>query len=73
MGLRVVGPADTPVDLGQAAKRDLWLLLPMIPVAGPIAAIGVGLWLAGAAKADAFGVAPHDRHARTRVIKKQAQ
>lgn len=70
MGLRVTGPANTPVDLGQAAKRDLWLLLPMIPVVGPVAAVAVGLWFAGAVKADAFGVAPHDRFARTRVIKK---
>lgn len=71
MGLRVVGPADTPVDVGQTARRNLWLLLPMIPIAGPVAAIGVGLWYAGAAKADAFGVAPHDRFARTRVVRKQ--
>lgn len=70
MGLRVMGPADTPVDMGQAAKRDLWLLLAMIPIAGPVAALGVGIWFAGAAKADAFGVAPHDRYARTRVVKK---
>ncbi|MEJ5927704.1 RDD family protein [Corynebacterium sp. H128] len=70
LGLRVVGPADTPVDAGQAAKRNLWLLLPMIPIAGPFVALGVGIWYAGAAKADAFGVAPHDRVARTRVVKK---
>lgn len=70
MGLRVVGPAQVPVDFGQAARRNAWLLLPMIPVAGPVAALGVGLWFAGAAKADAFGVAPHDRQARTRVVKR---
>ncbi|MDU0479011.1 RDD family protein [Staphylococcus chromogenes] len=68
MGLRVVGPAHTPVDFAQAAKRNTWLLLPLIPVAGPVAVIGVGMWFAGVAKADAFGVAPHDRHARTRVV-----
>lgn len=70
MGLRVEGPACTPVDAGQTAKRNLWLLLTMIPIAGPFAAVGVGLWFAGAAKADAFGVAPHDRFARTRVVRK---
>lgn len=70
MGLRVVGPAHTPVDFGQAATRNAWLLLPLIPLAGPVAAIGVGMWFAGAAKADAFGVAPHDRHARTRVVQR---
>ncbi|AKK04021.1 RDD family protein [Corynebacterium epidermidicanis] len=70
MGLRVVGPAHTPVDFGQAAKRNAWLLLPLIPVAGPVAAVGVGLWFSGVAKADAFGVAPHDRHARTRVVQR---
>lgn len=70
MGLKVVGPAETPVDLGQTARRNAWLLLPMIPIAGPVVALGVGLWFAGVAKADAFGVAPHDRFARTRVVKK---
>ncbi|QTH59551.1 RDD family protein [Corynebacterium hindlerae] len=70
MGLRVVGPADTPVDALQAGRRNLWLLIPMIPIAGPVAALGVGLWFAGAAKADAFGVAPHDRFSRIRVVKK---
>lgn len=70
MGLRVVGPASTPVDAGQSAKRNLWLLIPMIPIAGPVVGLGVGLWYAGAAKADAFGLAPHDRFAKTRVVRK---
>ncbi|MEJ5998840.1 RDD family protein [Corynebacterium sp. H130] len=70
MGLRVVGPAHTPVDAGQAARRNLWLLIPMIPIAGPFVGLGVGLWYAGVAKADAFGVAPHDRLSRTRVVKR---
>lgn len=72
MGLKIEGPAHTPIDAGQAAKRNLWLLLPLIPVAGPFVAVGVGMWFAGAAKADAFGVAPHDRHARLRIVKKDA-
>ncbi|MBI8990306.1 RDD family protein [Corynebacterium meridianum] len=68
LGLRVTGPADCPVGVGQAARRNLWLLIPAIPVAGPVAALAVGMWLAGSAKLDAYGMGPHDRFARTRVI-----
>ncbi|MBV7293629.1 RDD family protein [Corynebacterium sp. TAE3-ERU16] len=67
LGLRVTGPADCPVEVGQAVRRNLWLLIPAIPVAGPVAALAVGIWLAGSAKLDAYGMGPHDRFARTRV------
>ncbi|MCK7638379.1 RDD family protein [Corynebacterium pygosceleis] len=68
LGLRVTGPADCPVGVGQAARRNLWLLLPAVPVVGPVAALAVGMWLAGSAKLDAYGMGSHDRFARTRVI-----
>ncbi|MBI9001010.1 RDD family protein [Corynebacterium sp. CCM 9185] len=68
LGLRVTGPADCPVGVGQAARRNLWLLIPAIPVVGPIGALAIGMWLAGSAKLDAYGMGPHDYFARTRVI-----
>lgn len=68
LGLRVAGPADCPVTMSQAARRNLWLFIPAIPVVGPVAALAVGMWLAGSAKLDAYGMGPHDRSSRTRVI-----
>ena len=70
MGLRVVGPADVPVSFGQAARRNSWLLLPLIPFAGPFITVGVAGWFAASARTDAFGMGPHDRTARTRVIQR---
>lgn len=68
LGLRVVGPAEVPVGMGQTLKRNSWLLVPLIPFAGPFISAGIAGWFAVAAKTDAFGMGPHDRLARTRVV-----
>ncbi|WKD61994.1 RDD family protein [Corynebacterium ciconiae DSM 44920] len=69
MGLRVVAPAAMPVPISSAARRNLWILLNYIPVAGPVAALGVAGWLGADARTDAFGMGPHDRGAELRVVR----
>ncbi|WP_151549976.1 MULTISPECIES: RDD family protein [Corynebacterium] len=69
LGLRVVAPAALPVSITSASRRNLWILLNYIPIAGPVAALGVAGWLGADAATDAFGMGPHDRSAELRVIR----
>lgn len=65
--LRVAADDGAPCSLAAAAKRNLWLLLGLIPYAGTLLVLAVAAWLILAISASPDDRGPHDVWAGTSV------
>jgi uncharacterized RDD family membrane protein YckC len=60
MKLKVVGPDGGNPTFQQVAIRNSWLALPIIPVLGSLAELGIVIWIAVAINSAADKRGPHD-------------
>lgn len=70
LGMRVVGPDGGNPSIGQAALRELFVLVGSIPFIGGLIALVIWIWFAVLIKNSPLGQGPHDRLASgTRVVR----
>lgn len=67
--LRVTAADGGPCSLAAAAKRNLWLLLGLVPYAGSLLVLAVGAWLIAAISSSPDDRGPHDVWADTTVTR----
>ncbi|MDX1511508.1 MAG: RDD family protein [Nitriliruptorales bacterium] len=58
--LRVVGPDGGNPSFQQAAMRNAWLALPIIPILGGLVELGIVIWIAVTINSAPDGRGPHD-------------
>ncbi len=67
--LRVVADHGGPCSLAAAAKRNLWLLVGLVPYAGSLLVLAVAAWLILAVSSSPDDRGPHDVWAGTSVTR----
>lgn len=66
MGYRMVGAGGGNPTTAEAAKRNAWMLLQIVPVIGGLAVLAIAIAIGVGASSDPEGVSYHDRWAGVR-------
>jgi uncharacterized RDD family membrane protein YckC len=69
--LQVIGQDGTKLTLKQAAVRESFILLGVVPFAGPFLALAAWIWIAVTIRSSPMRQGIHDHLAGTRVIRRE--